>query len=249
MADMQADIDELESLLGICKSERNAKFLSLQIASLETQLKKIQNVAPATVPSEAQIPPSSEHEKDAALVEPTSNHQQVAAPPTLIGAQYTTIPSFGWDQGDYNSDTVCVYISSGIDGVEKVKREDISCDFTEGSFDLKIHGLNGKNYRLLKDNLDKEIVPGKSKIIVKKNRITIKLRKAKGQYGFDHWSDLTAKRKKTAASKADPTAGIMDMMKDMYDSGDDTMKKAIGEAMLKSREQQARGKSGLDDME
>jgi hypothetical protein len=27
-------------------------------------------------------------------------------------------------------------------------------------------------------------------------------------------------------------AGIMDMMKDMYDSGDETMKKAIGEAMV-----------------
>lgn len=35
----------------------------------------------------------------------------------------------------------------------------------------------------------------------------------------------------------------MDMMKDMYDSGDDSMKKAIGEAMEKSRG----GRSGLDD--
>ena len=30
-------------------------------------------------------------------------------------------------------------------------------------------------------------------------------------------------------------AGIMDMMKDMYDEGDDDMKKVIGEAMLKSK--------------
>jgi calcyclin binding protein len=29
--------------------------------------------------------------------------------------------------------------------------------------------------------------------------------------------------------------GIMDMMKDMYDEGDDSMKKIIGEAMLKSK--------------
>ncbi len=178
MAELQTDIDELKSLLGICKSERNAKFLSDKIASLETQLEKLQNVV---LDAEAETPPSTEHEKDAALVEPTSDHQQATAPPPPIGAQYTTIPSFGWDQGDYNSDTVSVYIRSffrlthfvcrfiylvfiicrsGIDGVEKVKSEDISCDFTEGSFDLKIHGLNGKNYRLLKDNLDKEIVPG-----------------------------------------------------------------------------------------
>ena len=29
--------------------------------------------------------------------------------------------------------------------------------------------------------------------------------------------------------------GIMDMMKNMYDEGDENMKKIIGEAMLKSR--------------
>lgn len=31
------------------------------------------------------------------------------------------------------------------------------------------------------------------------------------------------------------TKGIMDMMKDMYDEGDENMKKVIGEAMLKSQ--------------
>ena len=30
----------------------------------------------------------------------------------------------------------------------------------------------------------------------------------------------------------------MDMMKDMYDKGDDTMKKTIGEAMMKARQTQ-----------
>jgi hypothetical protein len=37
----------------------------------------------------------------------------------------------------------------------------------------------------------------------------------------------------------------MDMMKDMYDGGDDQTKKLIGEAMMKSREgKQARGSGG-----
>ena len=35
----------------------------------------------------------------------------------------------------------------------------------------------------------------------------------------------------------------MDMMKDLYDNGDDNMKKALGEAMLKSRQTQAAGRS------
>ena len=36
-------------------------------------------------------------------------------------------------------------------------------------------------------------------------------------------------------SKKLQISGIMDMMKDMYDDGDENMKKIIGEAMLKSR--------------
>ena len=146
-----------------------------------------------------------------------------------------------------------VYITSGVDGVGNIK-DQVSCDFTETSFDLKIHGLNGSNYRLRKDNLEHKIVVERSKVIVKKDQIKIKLGKFKGEYSYDHWSDLCAKRSKVDENgkEKDPGAGLMDMMKDMYDSGDDSMKKAIGEAMIKSRTEGA-GKSapdlgGMDDL-
>lgn len=45
------------------------------------------------------------------------------------------------------------------------------------SFDLKVHGLNGRSYRLINDNLEKDIVPSQSKITVKKNKIVITLQK------------------------------------------------------------------------
>jgi hypothetical protein len=38
-------------------------------------------------------------------------------------------------------------------------------------------GLNGRNYRLLKDNLDKDIIPAESKYIVKKDKVVLKLQK------------------------------------------------------------------------
>jgi calcyclin binding protein len=41
----------------------------------------------------------------------------------------------------------------------------------------QVWGLSGRNYRLIKDNLDKDIVPDKSKIVVKKNKVVIKLQK------------------------------------------------------------------------
>merc|ERR1719171_482095 len=70
------------------------------------------------------------------------------------------------------------------------------------------------------------------------NCITLKLKKVKGEYSYDHWTDLKKKGGKAAKDKSrnkDPSAGIMDMMKDLYDNGDDNMRKIIGESMMKSR--------------
>lgn len=165
--------------------------------------------------------------------------------------KYTTISSFGWDQDSYGKDPnyVYVYVTSGVDGVGDAK-ERVTCDFTKTSFDLKVLDLSGKNLRLLKNNLDHEIDPDESKVIIKKNQLKIKLRKTKGKYGFDSWVDLTAKKPKfdEKGKEKDPGDSLMDMMKQMYDDGDDTMKKTIGEAMVKSRQKQAEDASGMGDL-
>merc|ERR1712087_712927 len=150
---------------------------------------------------------------------------------------------------EYGKDPNNVYIylmSDLLQGVGQVK-DNVTCAFTKSSLDLKIHGHKGKSYRLVITNLDKEIDPEKSKAVVKKNRITITMRKVKGQYGYDSWIDLKAKRPNAQAKDKDPSDSIMDMMKQMYDEGDDTMKKTLGEAMLKSRQDQMRGKSSINN--
>ena len=53
-------------------------------------------------------------------------------------------------------------------------RGSLSLDLPRGT---QVAGLGGLNYRLLKDNLDKNIVPDKSKFTVKADRVTIKLKK------------------------------------------------------------------------
>eukprot|EP00656_Telonema_subtile_P058064 TRINITY_DN9711_c0_g1_i3.p1 TRINITY_DN9711_c0_g1~~TRINITY_DN9711_c0_g1_i3.p1 ORF type:complete len:106 (+),score=39.66 TRINITY_DN9711_c0_g1_i3:384-701(+) len=93
---------------------------------------------------------------------------------------------------------------------------------------------------MVKDRLDEEINVKKSKFVVKKNAVYIKIHKIKGDESYASyktWLNLESKKSREEEQKSaeDPGAGIMDMMKDMYDSGDDTMKKAIGEAMLKSK--------------
>ena len=83
--------------------------------------------------------------------------------------------------------------------------------------------------------MEHEILPKESSIKIKNDRITITLKKEKKN---DTWNNLVSKGPKveTGGENADPGASLNNMMKKMYDEGDDTMKRTIGEAMLKSRE-------------
>ena len=78
----------------------------------------------------------------------------------------------------------------------------------------------------------------RSKFVVKPNKVLVKLGKIKGEYSYDTWSELSNKKKNKDSAKkknADPSSSINDMMKEMYENGDDSMRKIIGESMLKSR--------------
>lgn len=177
-----------------------------------------------------------------------------AVPPPSGGAKYNTFPTFQVDMGSYNSPTISLYLP--LPGIGTHDKSQIKCDFTPTSFDLIVKDFNSKDYRMINDNLDKDIDPSKSKYVVKPNKIIIKLAKVKGEYGYESWTALTAKKKKKPEEKADPAAGIMDLMKDMYDEGDDKMKKMIGETMYKQRTGQLNkdpmggmgGMGGMDDM-
>lgn len=172
-----------------------------------------------------------------ANVSVNSSNKTVIVPPSLVSVgKYLPIENFAWDQGEHNSPSVTIYIDD-LDGVGALPRENIVFAPTKTSFELTIHDLNGKNYKLIKDNLEKDIIPEESSIVIKKTKILIKLKKKKGEYSYEHWSSLTSKkpRSEKADGKSDPMGGLMDMMKDMYDQGDESTKKLIGEAMMKSR--------------
>merc|ERR1712183_759472 len=102
--------------------------------------------------------------------------------------------------GGYDKPQVSVDVR--MKGIESLPKESVTCDFTESSFDLKIIGFEGKNHRMVKTNLDKDIVPSESSVKVKKNHVIVTLQKVKGEYGYDSWSDLQAKGKRKTAPKA-----------------------------------------------
>ena len=189
-------------------------------------------------------------EKKSTATTNASQDEKVTAPAPAVSStnkkHYTPIDKFAFDEGGYKGPFVTLYID--LPDVGSIPREQITCDFTKDSFDLIVRDLQGQSYRLFKDSLEKDIQPDKSKIVVKAHKILVKLAKIKAEYGggYDMWTKLTdtkGKKQKSGKASSDPQSSIMDLMRDMYESGDDQMKKMIGETMMK----QQRGELGRDN--
>jgi len=258
--DLEADISQLQSLIGKCERPANKKRLQQSLADFNRKLgtevveldEEDQKLAAEVMKSGGYYGPSGGLKQSAAASRPAPAASAPSAGPAAVSAAKSTaasapppsgpwkeITQYAFDAGKYDGDTVTVDIR--LKGVEALPAENITCQFGEASLDLKIQGYGDPpaNYRMYKTNLEKDIVPGESSFLVKKNHVILKLRKEKAQYGYEAWQDLTTNRRRTRTkeAKGDPMAGLMDIMKDMYEDGDDSTKKAIGEAMLKSRQQ------------
>nr|CAD7462094.1 unnamed protein product [Timema tahoe] len=122
-----------------------------------------------------------------------------------------------------------------------------SCISSHGrSVVLHVNGLDNKNYTLPITNLLEEINKDQSYWKVKTDNVTVFL--AKKNIG-SKWTHMTCSEKKALDSKLpkmdgageDPSGGLMDMMKHMYETGDDEMKRTIAKAWTESREKQLAG--------
>lgn len=234
---------EAEALERVERSKAKTKT----VAEEEEGVQQSEPTATSAAATTAQAAPTS-----AAAVPPVPKTSP-AAPLPSSHLKYAPIDRFSFDAGGYNSQFVTVYVP--LPGVGSIARENVACTFTSSSFDLVVNDLDGRSYRLFKDNLEKDIVAEKCKKIVKADKVVVKLAKVKSEYGsYDFWSKLVDNKKRPAGKngareKDDPQKSIMQMMKDMYDDGDDNMRKTIGEAMMKQRNGELDGpnrKSGLD---
>ncbi|KAI5077206.1 hypothetical protein GOP47_0007030 [Adiantum capillus-veneris] len=150
---------------------------------------------------------------------------------TVPEVRYTSLSSFSWDQ---DVEKLKIYIS-----LQGASKEKIDMDFKARSLELKVHDIDGKNYRLGVPCLCKAIVPEKCSVIAKPTRITIILKKLdKGT-----WQDLHGKEDKSKLRSDDkePMSGLMQVMKNMYDDGDDEMKRNIAKAYSEAREGKSPG--------
>jgi calcyclin binding protein len=105
--------------------------------------------------------------------------------------------------------------------------ENIKATFTTTTVDVIISDWKNRSYRFSCMNLNKDIVPEESYTRQGSSGLTLFLKKAK----TETWDTLNKKEQivkdpqqggpKAGADPADPTAGLMDMMKQMYQNGDE----------------------------
>ncbi|EAY75876.1 hypothetical protein OsI_03795 [Oryza sativa Indica Group] len=210
--ELRLDLEELRRLEGLAKRPRVLSALANEIRAVDAKLAK------ATEPQAPQAVAAGSPPVVAAAAAP--------APAAAAGVSYVTLGSFSWDQ---DAEKIKIYVF--LEGVEQDK---VETTFKPMSVDIKFHDVKGKNYRCAIPKLHKEIVPEKCKVLVKPTKIIVTLYKAsKG-----NWLDLHFKEDKfkpSMAKEKDPMSGIMDLMKNMYEEGDEDMKRTIAKAWSDAR--------------
>ena len=115
-----------------------------------------------------------------------------------------------------------IYVTSGVE-IGELPTDQISCVFEKTSFDLKIHNLKGKNFRLKIQDLCENIKPNESKYQIKSNGVSITLVK---ENQTETWGGLKKiksvvtpsleKTIKADTDEADPLGSMQNMLKEMY---------------------------------
>ena len=146
---------------------------------------------------------------------------------------WKNIDKFAWDQDD---SVVRVYVTS-LDGFKSHPKDKYKVEYTGDSASVSILDFNGCNYRLRFSRLQEKIQS--ARVTAKSNGFTLTLKKE----GYENWGSveyrppIVKKTDKNKTTSENPAGDLVDMMKEMYENGDDEIKKTIAQAWMKSREE------------
>lgn len=220
---MKLDIKEFNSLLEKACRQRTKDVLTLEIRKLQTELAKL-----------------LEENKDASVKSTTASSN---ATPKRYEVK---LNNYGWDQ---TNSTVKFYIT--LKDVHQLPKESIICNFTDKSLDLRVLALDNRDYHFPINNLCAEIDTARSNLKVRTDMIIVTLvKKVAKDWSHVTWVEKRIKEAKTPSvpemgEDSDPGANLMNLMKKMYQDGDDDMKKTIAKAWTESQQKNAAGMMDL----
>jgi len=167
------------------------------------------------------------------------------------GTRTKKITNYSWEE---NLKYVKVHVRDIKGADDVIDQDNIEAKYEDRSFSVILRkvGPKGLNYSLAIGNLNKDISPEECKVTPTKTGVTVHLFKVKNSMWTDlkFQKDAEKKEEMPAMDKdADPSAGLMNLMKHMYSTGDDEMKRTIAKSMYESQNKQGGGEgSPLPDM-
>jgi len=234
--DLTLDINEIKEFVEKSQRSRIKQFLEVQQRKYETDLINLKEKQRL-----------QQEQANKAAISPEKSNTASASSTTTTTPNRTynkDITLYAWDQSDK---FVKLYVSN-LNGISDLPEDQIKCTFETRGFMLQIQNLNNVNYTFKLQRLLHEIIGEQSSFKVKKDSVVLMLRKKDTK----NWECVLQDEKKPAVDKKlpkldeskDPGDSLMTMMKQMYEEGDDEMKRTITKAWVESREKQASGGGG-----
>ncbi|XP_058877688.1 calcyclin-binding protein-like [Acipenser ruthenus] len=220
IAQLQSDLDEVNVLLEKAVRKRVQDVLTAEKKMIEREIVRKQQ----------------QQQQHQLLKQKDSGDSEKTLLPSTSRGYAVKINNYGWDQSDK---FVKIYIT--LNGVHKIPADNIQTNFTERSFEVLVKDLEGKHYQMNINNLLSTIDAQESFRKVKTDMVLVMCKK-KTQQKLDFLTQVEKKMndKKRPSSDADtdPNDGLMNILKKMYDEGNDEMKRTINKAWTESREKQ-----------
>lgn len=206
--DMLQDIAELDKLI----SQSSRQAVQTRLFKLKAELQTEFESLPA---------PAAKAEEET---------KDLSDKDTLI---YRPIERFAWDQ---TSKEVKVYVTT-LDGLKDFK-DKVSLHHTSESIDVKIVDFKGQNFRLRFQKLNKPI--SNVRITFKSSGfgLTLKKKEEKSWDALEFKAPIVSKEEKAPVEDdpSNPGAGLMKMMQDLYQNGDEDMKRTIAQAWSQAQD-------------
>ncbi|XP_026725669.1 calcyclin-binding protein-like [Trichoplusia ni] len=215
MKELRSDVDELNELLKLAKRKRAQDLISLEVRKLETELIKIKETIAKNAQAESTPAPSTA--------------------PAQSKRYQIKLNGYGWDQSDK---FIKIFVT--LKDVQSLPKDQVFCKLTEKSMELHVKDLDNKDYLLVINKLLDSINVEESYWKQKTDMVVIFLAKSHPNVKWSHMTELEKKTEDQRNNKmkpptpdmdkSDPQESIMSLMKNMYETGDDDMKRMISKA-------------------
>jgi len=216
--ELAKDLEEFQRLSSEATRPRTKKFLASEIQRIEKEIDNLKN-------------PSN-----AAATAPSS----ISSAPVLPTVKITT---YAWDQSEK---FLKLYIT--VPGAAPGQDSRIRFDVQNKSVDLNADDIAGKNYFFNLKGLLHPIIADGSTFKLKKDEILLMLKKKDDGRTWTYITEVEMinkeKNKPKMDDNSDPNASLMKMMKQMYDEGDDEVKRNINKAWSENQEKKRGGGGG-----